>query len=137
MRRLSALALVVILSAAGGLAGCGGDGSGEGDQAQFCERLDRLTGNDPFQAFGDTASPADIEAAFQALTARAGELVDVAPEAARGAAHDYADAAEALDGLLDDAGYVGADVDVAAYQEQQRAYVEAARRLERYLSSEC
>jgi hypothetical protein len=129
MRRLAILVVIV-------LAACG-SGSDDGDQARYCERLDRLTGNDPFLAFGDTATAAEIEEAFGALVDRAEALVDVAPPDVRAATRDYADAAAALDGLLADAGYDGADVDATAYRKEQTAYVEAAQRLERYLESEC
>jgi len=130
--------LVVLVSAVLLLGGCGGDdGSAEGDPVRFCELLDRLTENDPFLAFGDTATADEIEVAFGALIDRADELMDVAPPAALAAATDYAEAATALDALLADAAYVGADVDAAAYQHEQTAYAEAARRLERYLEGEC
>ncbi len=132
MRRMVALVLLCAL-----LGACGDRDDGAGDAARFCLRLDRLTANDPFQAFGDTASPAEIETAFAALHERADGLVEVAPPAARPAARDYADAAAALDSLLAGAAYVGAEVDVRSYQDAQLAYAEAARRLERYLESEC
>lgn len=130
MRRLGILVVAVILSA------CGDDGPTP-DPAAFCERLDRLTENDPFLAFGDTATTAEIELAFEALVARADELVDTAPDDARGAARDYADAARGLDGLLEDAGYDGSLVDSRAYRAEQLAYSEAANRLLRYLDTEC
>ena len=133
MRRLA----VLVLASATALAGCGGGSASDGDQARFCERLDRLTRNDPFLAFGDTASPEDIEVAFAALIARADALVEVAPAAARPAARDYAAAAKALDSLLAGAAYRGAQVDAAAYRDEQLAYAEASQRLERYLDSEC
>ena len=132
MRRLPLLVLAGLA-----LAGSGGDGPGDGDAARFCERLERLAGNDPFLAFGETASPDDIETAFGALIDRAEALVEVAPRAARAAALEYAEAAAALDSLLAGAAYVGADVDAAAYGRQQVAYADAARRLERYLEGEC
>ena len=116
-------------------AGCGDDG-GDGDQALFCERLERLTENDPFVAFGATPTEAEMETAFAALLARAEELDEVAPPAARSAAAAYLDAVERLDELLADAGY-GTDVDVRAYREAQTAYVESSLRLERYLTTEC
>ncbi|MGH9274748.1 MAG: hypothetical protein ACRDZU_08890 [Acidimicrobiales bacterium] len=138
MRRLVVLVLGVLVPVASALAACGGDGdSADGDPVRFCELLDRLTANDPFLAFGDTASADEIEVAFGALIDRADELVDVAPPAAHAAATDYADAAAALDALLADAAYVGADVDAAAYRHEQTAYVAAAQRLERYLEGEC
>lgn len=137
MRRLVVLALGVLLPVVATLAACGDGGPGDGDATRFCERLDRLTSNDPFLAFGDTASADDIEAAFGALIDRAEELLDVAPPAARAASSDYSDAARALDALLADAGYVGADLDAAAYRRQQTDYAEAAQRLERYLEGEC
>jgi hypothetical protein len=136
MRRRAVLGLTLLLLATAVGGACGG-GSGDGDPAAFCERLDRLTRNDPFQAFGDSASPEDIEAAFTALVARADDLVDVAPPAARAAAREYADAAAELDSLLAGAGYVGTQVDAEAYREQQVAYVAAGQRLERYLEAEC
>jgi hypothetical protein len=133
MRRLVGLVVGVLL-----LAACGGDGgSADGDPARFCELLDRLTANDPFLAFGDTATADEIEEAFGALIDRAEELVDVAPPAVHAAATDYAEAAAALDTLLADVAYVGADVDAAAYQHEQTAYAEAAQRLVRYLEGEC
>ena len=134
MRRLAVLFTVIVLT---GATACGGDGSGDGDQALFCERLDRLTRNDPFQAFGDRASASDIEVAFGALVARADELVDVAPPEARPAARDYAEAARALDSLLAGTGYEPTGVDTRAYRNEQVAYTEAAQRLQRYLNAEC
>ncbi len=132
MRRLAALLLVAAV-----VGGCGSDDEGDGDAALFCQRLERLTANDPFRAFGDTATAADVEAAFAALLERAGALVEVAPPDARPAARDYSEAAAALDSLLAGAAYAGPDVDARAYREQQVAYADAARRLERYLESEC
>jgi hypothetical protein len=126
-----------VLAVAGVLAACGGDGGDHPDAALFCERLDRLTEHDPFLAFGATATPAEIELAFQALVERADELVDSAPDEGRGAARDYADAARALEGLLEDAGYDGAQVDSRAYRDEQLKYAEAADRLLRYLDTEC
>ena len=138
MRRLEVLVLGMLVAAGAALAGCGGDGgSAEGDPTRFCELLDRLTANDPFLAFGDTASADEIEVAFGALIDRAEELVDAAPPAVHAAATDYADAATALDSLLADAAYIGADVDTAAYAHEQTAYAEAAQRLVRYLEGEC
>lgn len=136
MGRRGARWLAVLAVVALPLAACGDDDS-DGDQATFCTRLDRLTRNDPFRAFGDTATADDIQSAFAALLERAEELVDVAPPEARPAAQDYQEAAESLDSLLAGAAYVGADVDARAYREQQVAYTEAAQRLERYLTSEC
>jgi hypothetical protein len=133
--RLLAALLAGALVSGAGLTGCGDD-SGDGDPAAFCQRLDRLTENDPFQAFGDTATKTEMQEAFTALKARADELVEVAPAAAQAAATDYRDAVLGLDELLAGAGY-GTDVDVRAYREQQTAYVEAAQRLERYLTAEC
>lgn len=134
MRRLAVLFTVIVLT---GASACSGDGPGDGDQALFCERLDRLTRNDPFQAFGDRASAADIEVAFGALVARADELVDVAPPEARPAARDYAEAARNLDSLLAGTGYQPTGVDTRAYRNEQLAYTEAAQRLQRYLTAEC
>lgn len=130
MRRLAILALV------GGLAACGRGGDAADPQA-FCDRLDRLTTNDPFLAFGDTATAAEIEEAFAALVARADELVDVAPPEARAAAGDYADATRALDELMAAGSYDGTAVDDRAYRAEQLAYADAADRLLRYLDTEC
>lgn len=131
------LAVLVAVSVA--LTGCGGDGAGggDGDQAAFCQRLDRLTANDPFAAFGDVATGDQIEEAFRALTARAEELVEVAPPEPRGAARDYAEAADELAALLDEAGFDPVAVDTRAYRDAQQTYVEAADRLLRYLDAEC
>jgi hypothetical protein len=134
VRRRLAVLLAVVALAAGA---CGDDGDGDGDQELFCARLDRLARNDPFRAVGDTASSAEVEEAFQALLARADELVDVAPPELRPAARDYAEAADALESLLSDVGYDPFEVDARAYQAQQVAYFEAAQRLERYLDTGC
>ena len=130
MRRLAA-ALVVTVAAS-----CG-DGGGAADPEAFCRRLDRLTSNDPFLSFGPTATPAEIEEGFEALVARAEELVDVAPEEVRPAAETYRDAAVAMDELMEDAGYDGARLDARAYRDEEVTYTEAADRLLRYLDSEC
>jgi hypothetical protein len=130
MRRFAILAAFMLLVA------CGRDDP-TADPDAFCLRLDRLTGNDPFLAFGDTATPAEIEQGFDALVARARELVEVSPEDVRPAAEAYADAAEAMDDLMADASYDGARLDAGAYRDEQETYVEAADRLLRYLESEC
>jgi hypothetical protein len=130
MRRLAVLGVVALLAACG-------DDAPEADQATFCRRLDRLTGNDPFLAFGETATTDEIEEGFQALVARADELVEVAPEEVQPAAGAYRDAAVAMDELMADAGYDGARLDVRAYHEEEETYVEAGARLLRYLESEC
>ena len=135
MRRLAvilAVILVVILV----LAGCAG-GDADGDAAAFCDRLDRLTENDPFLAFGDTATPDEIEQAYAALVERAEELLDVAPEEARAAARTYADSAAALDALMADAGYDGTAVDARAYRNEELAYADASNLLLRYLDTQC
>jgi hypothetical protein len=120
------------------LTACGDDGPSDAERAAtFCERLERLTRNDPFAAFGDRATAEEVQAAFTALVARAEELLDGAPDEARAAARDYADAAEGLDSVLAGAAYDGTAVDQRAYREHQTAYVAAATRLERYLDSEC
>jgi len=130
MRRLAILGVVTLLAA------CGGD-EPKADQATFCRRLDRLTGNDPFLAFGDTATPSEIAEAFEALVARADELAQVAPDDVRSAAETYSESARAMDELMADAGYDGALLDERAYRDQQEAYTEAADRLLRYLDAEC
>ncbi len=124
--------LVLLLAAPG----CGDDGS-SADKDAFCERLDRLTGNDPFLAFGATASAEEIEQGFEALVARAEELADVAPEDVRPAAEQYREAAAAMDELMDAAGYDGARLDPSAYRNEEVAYTEASDRLLRYLETEC
>jgi hypothetical protein len=118
-------------------AACGGRGDDGGDPAAFCDRLDRLTRNDPFLAFGDTATPAEIEQAFAALVDRADELVDVAPPEARGAARDLAEATDEMESLMDAAGFEGGDLDARAYREAQVTYTEASDRLLRFLDTEC
>lgn len=135
MRRPS-LALLVLTPLLALLApGCGDDTPP--DQQAFCQRLDRLAGNDPFRSFGDRATPGEIEDAFAALVERADELVDVAPGQVKGPAKDYAESAEALDELLAAAAYDGDQVDASAYRRRQVDYAEAAATLERYLAAEC
>ena len=133
MRRLA----VVLAGLAVVVGGCGGGGDDEGDPELFCARLDRLTRNDPFRAIGDTATSDQVREAFEALLARADELVVVAPPVVRPAARDYADAAEGLESLLADAGYDPFEVDTRTYRSQQVGYFEAGQRLERYLDAEC
>lgn len=133
MRRLCSVVLAVALASAG----CGGDGGDGSDPAAFCERLDRLTRNDPFLAFGDTATAAEIEQAFTALADRADELVDVAPPEARGAALDLADAVDEMASLMNAAGFDGTAVDARAYRDAQVSYAGASDRLLRYLDAEC
>jgi len=131
--RLRVAAVALVLAA---VAGCG-DGGGDGDQDAFCDRLDRLTRNDPFLAFGERASAADIESAFGALVDRARELLEVAPDEARAAARDFTESAEALEELLADVDFDGAAIDARAYRDHQLTYAEASARLERYLDAEC
>ena len=134
MRRPLVLALAAVLL----LAGCGDDGPSERERAAaFCDQLERLTASDPFAAFGQRATAAEIEAAFDALLEGADALLDTAPDEARAAARDYAEAADALDALLAGAAYDGSGVDVRAYRDEQLRYVDAAARLERHLASEC
>lgn len=118
-----------------GVGGCGSDGP-TADPELFCQRLDRLASNDPFDAFGDVATPDQVETAFAALRERAAELVEVAPERARSAADEYRAAVIAIDDLLRGAGY-SSSVDPQAYQPLQLDYIEAAQRLERFLEAEC
>jgi len=137
MRRLAVI-LAVILVVIVVLAGCaGGDDDADGDAAAFCDRLDRLTDNDPFLAFGDTATPDEIEQAYAALVERTEELLDVAPEEARAAARTYAESAAALDALMADAGYDGTAVDARAYRNEELAYADASNLLLRYLDTQC
>jgi hypothetical protein len=126
------LALFAVLVS---LAACGGSTSAS--KTGFCERLDRLTANDPFRTFGDRATDREIEQAFHALVDRADELVDLAPDDARSAARSYASAAKALDDTMAAAGYDGDEVDARAYRDHQVDYAAAAARLERYLATAC
>jgi hypothetical protein len=127
--------VVAVLGVALLLVACRDDPSADPDL--FCARLGRLTENDPFLAFGDTATPSEIAEAFEALVARADELVEVAPDEVRPAAEDYADATTAMDELMADAGYDGARLDATAYRDQQEAYAEASDRLLNYLDARC
>lgn len=127
--------LAVALAPALVLGACGDDD--DGDAATFCDRLVDLTENDPFASLGDAATASQMEAAMTALRARAEELVDVAPEVARGATTDYRDAVVAVDDLLAEAGYSPARLDVGRYQAASKDYAAAAVRLERHLTAEC
>ena len=95
------------------------------------------TDNDPFAAFGDRATEAQIEQAFSALVERAEEILELAPDDARPTAREFRESAQELRDLLDDAGGDPAEVDTRAYRDQQVRYSEAAGLLERYLESEC
>lgn len=129
MRVLAVLVVALLVSA------CGDDE--HADPELFCERLGRLTENDPFLAFGDTATPSEIAEAFDALVERADELAEVAPDEIRPAAEDYAEATTAMDELMADAAYDGARLDNRAYRDQQEAYAEASDRLLNHLEAEC
>lgn len=136
VRRLERVGVATLVGCLLVLGTCG-DEEGQGDQALFCQRLDRLTSNDPFRALGESASSAEVEVAFGALLERADGLVEVAPSEARAAARDFAAAAHELESLLAGAAYLPTQVDARAYTAQQVVYTEAARRLERYLDAEC
>jgi hypothetical protein len=127
-----AIAGVALLVNAGG-----GDDDPAPDPVAFCRSLERLADNDPFEAFGDRATEAEIAAAFDALVARADELLDLAPDEPRGAARDLAETSRRLRDLLADAGGDPAEVDGLAYSDAQARYDEAAGRLERHLTAEC
>jgi hypothetical protein len=127
--------VLVVLVAVLLLAACNDEPSA--DAGLFCDRLGRLTENDPFLAFGDTATPSEIAEAFDALVERADELAEVAPDDIRPAAEDYAEAATAMDDLMAEAGYDGARLDDRAYRDQQEAYAEASDRLLNHLEAEC
>ncbi|MDP1821125.1 MAG: hypothetical protein Q8K58_14695 [Acidimicrobiales bacterium] len=129
--------LLVLALAVGACSEDDSASSGDGEATEFCGRLDRLARNDPFGAFGNRATPAEIQQAFTALVSRAGDLLEVAPAEARPAARDYAEAAAELDSLMAGAAYDGSVVDSRAYREQQVAYTGAAGRLERHLETEC
>ena len=117
---------------------CSGAGSSDSAKAkEFCTRLDRLSTNDPFRAFGDRATPKEIQVAFTALVARTKELVSVAPDELKPTARDYAKAAKALDSLMAGAAYDGSAVDARAYRDAQTDYIAAANLLERYLDTDC
>jgi hypothetical protein len=130
MRRLGILAATLLLVA------CGGDAD-DADPALFCQRLDRLTQNDPFLAFGESATSAEIQEGFRALVARAEELVDVAPDDARSTARTFAESANAMADALREAGFDPSALDTRTYRDAQLTYAEASDRLLRYLESEC
>jgi hypothetical protein len=130
------LALLVLPAALPLLAATGcGDDDGPHDATAFCAHLERLSENDPFAAFGDRATDAEIEQAFHALVARADELAALAPDEERPTARDYAEAAKGLDELMAAAGYDGSRLDTRAYRDEQVRYADAAARLERYLQT--
>jgi hypothetical protein len=133
-RRTASLLLAIVLAV--GVGACGDDGGGA-DPVAFCDRLDRLARNDPFDAFGAEAGAEEIRAGFTALRQRAVELVPLAPEAVRPTAHEYADAVTAMDSLMAGAGYDGAALDIEAYRIEQQRYAEASRLLLRHLDAEC
>ncbi|MFL6206843.1 MAG: hypothetical protein ACJ739_15995 [Acidimicrobiales bacterium] len=129
MRVVAVLGVVLVLSAC--------HQEPEADPELFCARLGRLTENDPFLAFGDTATPDEIREGFTALVERADELADVAPDEIEPAAEDYADATTAMDDLMADAGYDGARLDARAYRDEQERYTDASERLLNYLDASC
>ncbi len=116
--------------------GCGDSGDGA-DPARFCEQHDRHTENDPFRAFGDTATASEIEEAFAALVERVDALADVAPDEVEGAARDLAESVTVMDEEMAEAGYAPDGLDARAYRDAQVAYAEASDRLLRHLDAEC
>jgi hypothetical protein len=127
--------LLLIASALIGF-GCSDD-EGDGDLQAFCTQVDRLSTNDPFAAFGDTAKPEEMRVAFSALVERADDLAAPAPPAIAGAAGRYATATHDLDRLLAAAGYDGRNVDVLAYQNAQADYDEAKAQIEKFATKRC
>jgi hypothetical protein len=134
MRRLLATAAAVLLLGAA----CSSGGSSDAEErSTFCARLERLTQNDPFQAFGDRATSAEIREAFTALVTRTRELAASAPDDVRATARAYAASARKLDSLMAAAAYDGAALDARAYRDAQTDYATQAGSLERYLTAEC
>ena len=127
-RATAAIALVLAT-------GCGG--SSHADAKVFCQRLERLSENDPFRAFGARATTTEIETAFDALQTSASGLAAVAPDDARSAARAYADSVDRMRSLLQGAAFDGSQVDQRAYRDAQVDYFAASTRLERYLTSSC
>jgi hypothetical protein len=134
VRRLWGIAGAVALLA---VAACSHGGASTTGATTICDRLDRLTQNDPFRAFGARATPKEIQAAFTAVVARAKDLVAGAPADIRPDAQAYANAATRLDSLMAGAGYDGAAVDAVAYRDAQNAYYTAADSLIRYYTTQC
>lgn len=129
---------MVAVVGAGAVLGSSGDSDDASpDPVGFCRELERLSENDPFAAFGDRATPAQIDAAFDALVERAAELVELAPAESRGAALDLSENAQRLRELLAAAEGDPAEVDALAYRDAQGRYTAAGDRLERYLTTEC
>ena len=118
MRATPALLVVGLL-----LAGCGDDGGG--DVAAFCEAVEDLRDDDPFEEL-QVASPGEMRDAFAALAAGVDRIADAAPDEVRSQAQRYADALEDLRDELAGAGYDPTRVDQLEYGQAVAAYTEGA-----------
>ncbi|MCO8126998.1 hypothetical protein NHL50_07240 [Acidimicrobiia bacterium EGI L10123] len=106
------------------LSGCGDD-SGDGDVAAFCEAVEDLRDDDPFEEL-QVASPGEMRDAFADLAVGVDRIADAAPDEVRNQAQRYADAVEDLRDELAGAGYDLTRVDQLDYGQAVASYTEAA-----------
>jgi len=121
--RGAAQKLVGAVVLVGLLGGCGGDDGG--DVAAFCEAVEDLRDDDPFEEL-QIASPGEMRDAFADLAVGVDRIADAAPEEARSQARRYADAVEDLRDELAGAGYDPTRVDQLDYGQAVAAYTEGA-----------
>jgi type VI protein secretion system component VasF len=120
---LAARKLIGAVVLLGLLSGCGGDD--DGDVAAFCEAVEDLRADDPFEEL-QIASPGEMRDAFADLAAGVDRIADAAPEEARSQAQRYAVAVEDLRDELAGAGYDPTRVDQLDYGQAVAAYTEGA-----------
>ena len=120
---LAAQKLIGALVLVGLLSGCGGDDGG--DVAAFCEAVEDLRDDDPFEEL-QVASPGEMRDAFADLADGVDRIADAAPDEVGTQADRYADAVEALRDELAGAGYDPTRVDQLDYGQAVAAYTEAA-----------
>jgi hypothetical protein len=134
MKRAGGLLVALVVMAI--IGGCS-DGDGGDDIDLFCERINDLIDDDPFERLPDEATAGDLRRAFDALGAGADGVAEVAPDELRALARQYARATAALDDLLAGAGYRGDEVDPLEYRQAARAHAQAASSLEVAAGSTC
>ena len=119
-----AVVAVAIVAVAGALLFAWGRSDG-GDLASFCDAVEDLRADDPFEGL-QVASPTDMRDAFAELAEGVDRIAEAAPADVRSQSQRYADAVDALRDELAGAGYDPTRVDQLRYGQAVAAYTEAA-----------
>lgn len=131
---LRVLGAVAAVLTAGLLGGC--DDGTERSVEAYCEAVERLAADDPFEELA-VASPEEMESAFEQLRAGAERIATSAPGEQRTSAEDYAAGVEALVDQLRAAGFDPRRVDPLAYRAATDDYTDAAGAVTRAADAVC